>query len=304
MAVAALQRWPQRCPNFRNAAMRRPHDIKIVATTGVAAHVTGVRTGDQQYRADSGNTEVRLVVVTPEGAASDRPLGAKFERCLKQAAPLLDAVVLRDPRATPQQRASLGVRALAALAAGCRAAGARSGGGGAGGHRPLLFIGDGDAEAAVCCGADGVHLPARAWLPRAPPPSGPSARPAGGAGARSAGLLSLAVHSADEAARAAALGADMLLLGTIFATPSHPSPDHRVLGPGVCEAAAARLKRSPAKPWLVGIGGLATTNCGQVIAAGANGCAVIRAVWDAPNPGLACQELHEAMARGWCLRHS
>jgi len=98
----------------------------------------------------------------------------------------------------------------------------------------------------------------------------------------------------------------MLVLGTIFATASHPSPDHVVGGPAVCKAVAEALGDGGGarRPWLIGVGGISARNADEVVRAGADGCAVIRAVWQACDAAAACKELREAMARGVASKDS
>ena len=64
----------------------------------------------------------------------------------------------------------------------------------------------------------------------------------------------------------------------MFATPSHAET-----APGGIEVVRAVAAASAAP--VVGIGGITAARAPQVLAAGARGVAVIRAVWDAPSPG-------------------
>ena len=81
------------------------------------------------------------------------------------------------------------------------------------------------------------------------------------------------------AAQAAADGADFLLVGAMFATASHPGA--APAGPGLLREVAG-VCRLP----LIGIGGIAPGNLGQVIDAGASGVAVIRSILIAPDPAI------------------
>ena len=88
--------------------------------------------------------------------------------------------------------------------------------------------------------------------------------------------LGASEHSAAEAEGAARSGADYVLAGTVFETASHP--DRTPAGPViVTECARAGLP-------VIGIGGIDRGNAGLVTAAGAAGIAVVRAVWQAPDP--------------------
>jgi thiamine-phosphate pyrophosphorylase len=90
------------------------------------------------------------------------------------------------------------------------------------------------------------------------------------------------VHSAAEAARRAADGADYLIVGTVFPTPTHPGA---ALGTEVVRACRG------AGPPIVGIGGIEVGNARQVLEAGASGIAVVRAVWEAVDPVRAARDL-------------
>ncbi len=70
---------------------------------------------------------------------------------------------------------------------------------------------------------------------------------------------------------------DYLFAGSVFATPSHAG-----IAPGGIDVVRAVTAASPAP--VVGIGGITAARAPQVLAAGARGVAVIRAVWDAPSP--------------------
>jgi len=99
--------------------------------------------------------------------------------------------------------------------------------------------------------------------------------------------LGASVHGPEEAAAAAADGADFLILGTIFATPSHPG-----LEPG--GTAVLEACRDLGRPVLA-IGGVDAGRAGQVLAAGAYGAAVVRAVWEAEHPSRAAGALVAAL---------
>jgi thiamine-phosphate pyrophosphorylase len=101
------------------------------------------------------------------------------------ALPPRSGVIVR-PYALPERRRAALIRAIR------RAARAR---------RHLLIVADRDTA-----GFDGRHLPAHARVPRRP-----------------AGLLTMAVHDAREAARAGRLRADAVLISPVFATRSHPN---------------------------------------------------------------------------------
>ncbi|MCZ6664207.1 MAG: thiamine phosphate synthase [Gammaproteobacteria bacterium] len=78
-------------------------------------------------------------------------------------------------------------------------------------------------------------------------------------------------------------GADFLVVGTVFATATHPdvTPGGPVLIKRVADAGLP----------IIAIGGLNLERLGAVRTAGAHGVAVIRAVWDEPDPATAAEML-------------
>ena len=110
-------------------------------------------------------------------------------------------------------------------------------------------------DVALAARAHGVHLRASSFLPsraRAVAPPG--------------FLIGRSVHSADEAM--AAEGADYLVFGNVFDTPSKPGR------PGVGLAALQDLTRSTRLPVLA-VGGITRDRVPQLLAAGAAGFAAI-----------------------------
>ena len=97
------------------------------------------------------------------------------------------------------------------------------------------------------------------------------------------GWIGCSVHSLDESRSAADDGADFLLLGSVFETPSHPG--FPPLGLGVLERVAAL-----GLP-VIAIGGVTPANSGAVRDAGAWGVAAIRALWSAADPYAAAMAL-------------
>lgn len=98
-------------------------------------------------------------------------------------------------------------------------------------------------------------------------------------------LLGVSTHSLDAAHHAAEEGADFVVFGPVFATPSKLA-----YGPpqGLSELAA--VVRDVPIP-VLGIGGITPANLPQVRQTGAHGVAMIRAVLAAPDPREATQEL-------------
>lgn len=101
-------------------------------------------------------------------------------------------------------------------------------------------------------------------------------------------LIGRSVHSEQGAQMAEAEGADFLLVGTIYATSSHPG--HEPAGPELIR----RIAASCSLP-LIGIGGINEANLGLVLEAGAQGVAVISSILGAPDPEEAARRLRQAM---------
>lgn len=207
----------------------------------------------------------RLHLVT-----DDRLVGAPgFER---RAAALLDAggsrvaLHLRAPAAGGRRLYEIG----AALVPEARTAGA------------LVLVND-RLDVALACGADGVQLGARAigiplareLVARAPSVAG--AHP----------LVGASVHGVAEARAAAAAGADFLLVGTLYATPSHPGRS----GSGTRVLRDLRELGAPC----IGIGGITPARVEEVREAGGWGVAVVRGVWDAVDAEAALHEYLRVM---------
>ena len=95
--------------------------------------------------------------------------------------------------------------------------------------------------------------------------------------------IGVSVHAPEESREASSLGADYLLLGTIFPTPSHPG--RSAGGPELISACA--ITGLP----VIGIGGIDVESIDVVSAAGAHGVAVIRAVWQSDDPAAAVHRL-------------
>ena len=105
-------------------------------------------------------------------------------------------------------------------------------------------------------------------------------------------VIGASVHDAEGAAEAFRAGADYLVLGTIYATPSHPGR----VGSGPAAVTATVAVCGPGVPVLA-IGGLRADRIGAVAAAGAYGIVVGRAVWSAPDPARAAAELARRLDR-------
>ena len=147
------------------------------------------------------------------------------------------------------------------------------------GTRALLLVNE-RVDVALCAGADGVQLGA-AGLPcevarRLLPDK----------------LIGRSVHDTAHAAEAVARGADFLLVGTMFASRSHPGEPPN--GPHLVRKIAG-MAATP----LIGIGGITAANAAQVIAAGASGVAVISEIVAAFDPREAAARLAAAVQDAW-----
>lgn len=105
-------------------------------------------------------------------------------------------------------------------------------------------------------------------------------------------LIGRSVHSLEGAALAVSQGADFLIVGTMYATRSHP--DARPAGPDLIRQ-IAEVCPVP----LIGIGGINATNVNEVLHAGATGVAVITSILASPHPREAARQLKEAMLAAW-----
>src|SRR5437868_6372438 len=111
----------------------------------------------------------------------------------------------------------------------------------------VLLVND-RVDVAAASGADGVQLGARAL---------PVSAARGLLGAEA--LVGRSVHSVAEAEAAAVEGADFLIVGTIYATASHPGKAPE--GPALLSAVAAVVSLP-----LFAIGGITAANAGECIA--------------------------------------
>lgn len=102
-------------------------------------------------------------------------------------------------------------------------------------------------------------------------------------------LVGVSTHSTDQACRALANGADYIGVGPVFATPTKPGRPAAGLE-YVRQAAQLHL----AIPFFA-IGGIEPSNIGDVLKAGAERIAVVRAIGEASDPRKAAAELKKAL---------
>lgn len=174
-----------------------------------------------------------------------------------------DVIQLRDKTASTRQLLEHARRLLAVTRAG---------------GVPLLI--NDRVDVAVAVGADGAHvgqddLPV--WAARQL--LGPNR------------ILGKSTHSLEQALEAEQEGVDYLALGPVYPTPT--KPDY----PAVGLSLLSRVKACVTKP-LVAIGGIEAGSVPDVVAAGAECVAVVRAVCAAADPQSTAQHLKRLLGSG------
>lgn len=140
-------------------------------------------------------------------------------------------------------------------------------------------------DVALAVGAGGVHLREDS-LPAA------EVRAVADRAAVDAGRLRIgrSIHRPRQAATFARDMVDYLVLGAVYATPSHPG--RASLGPGAV-ADAVRLASVP----VLAIGGITPATVSSVVAEGAYGAVVLSGVWGAGHPSEAVNRYLEVLCR-------
>jgi thiamine-phosphate pyrophosphorylase len=141
-----------------------------------------------------------------------------------------------------------------------------------------LFIVNDRPDLAIACGADGVHLGQHDGQVSA-------ARRLVGDDL----LIGLSTHSREQVD--AVRDADYFAVGPVFATPT--KPDYAPVGTALVAYAAAHAR----VPFFA-IGGIDARNLAEVVAAGAERVAVVRAIRDAPDPGEAARAIRSQLRTG------
>ena len=143
------------------------------------------------------------------------------------------------------------------------------------------FVVNDRVDVALAARADGVHVGPDDMTPA-------DARALLGADA----IIGVSIKSV-AAAEAAPVGVfDYAGVGGVYATLSKEQDDPPIGPEGFARVAAVLRRRAPNVP-LVGIAGIEAGNAGAVIAAGADGVAVISALSLAPDPAAAARALRE-----------
>lgn len=199
---------------------------------------------------------VRLYLVT-----DSTPSAAPLERFLALAIDAgVEMVQLRERRL--DDRALLD--AARRCAAVCRKHGAR-------------FIVNDRADIALAAGADGVHVGQEDVHPD-------DVRRIVGPDA----IVGLSTHSRAQIIAARETAADYIGVGPVHATPTKPGREP--VGLDLVRVAAAEATM----PFFA-VGGIDASNVSDVVAAGARGVAVVRAVTLSPDPGASVRLIVEAM---------
>jgi thiamine-phosphate pyrophosphorylase len=101
-------------------------------------------------------------------------------------------------------------------------------------------------------------------------------------------LIGRSVHSEAKSVAAEAEGAQLLVVGTVYPTDTHPGKPPE--GPELLQAVASRIHIP-----FYAIGGVTAANAGECVRRGAHGVAVIRAISAAADPAAAAQRLLAAI---------
>lgn len=187
----------------------------------------------------------RLYLITDRAATGGRPLTQVVAEALAGAGEQASEVAVqlreKDMEARPLLELARALRALT------EAAGAQ------------LFVND-RVDVALAAGADGVHLGGRSLAPAEVRALAPGLR------------IGVSTHSAAEVQRAAAAGADFVVFGPVFATPSKPG-----IFTGLDQLEQVCHLDVP----VLALGGIDEKNAHECILAGASGVACIRSVMSA-----------------------
>jgi thiamine-phosphate pyrophosphorylase len=145
---------------------------------------------------------------------------------------------------------------------------------------PVPIIINDDTDAAFEAGADGVHLGQEDWakIPR-------DKRVETLAGLR---IVGLSTHSLAQAQQAEEGGADYMGVGPVYATGTKPSV--KPVGLELVREVAGKVET----PFFA-IGGITTTNIGDVLAAGAQRVAVVSAILTAADVTAAAKAFKERL---------
>lgn len=195
-----------------------------------------------------------LYVVTDRSLTNGRPLEVVIEAALAGGA---KAIQLREKDLSTRDLYQLVERLLPIVR----------------GRGASLLIND-RVDLTLALPIDGVHL-SRTSLPPA------EARALLGP----ARLIGVSCHSLEEAIEAERGGADFIVFGPLF-----PTPSKAAYGPPVGLTRLSEVRRQVRFP-ILGIGGITVVNVASVVAAGADGAAMTSAVMTADDPADAVSTL-------------
>ena len=204
--------------------------------------------------------------MTDKSALSASPVGSRaflLEKVKAAAAAGVDWIQIREKTPSGRELAELANHALRAAPAPCR-----------------VLIND-RLDVACAVGAAGVHLTEQSI-------SVADARKfARERGLPAAFLVGASTHSLDSARAAADSGANYIIFGPVFSTPSKAA-----YGPPQGLERLATICRSASVPVLA-IGGITPENAGECIAAGVAGIAAIRIFQQSANLPAVIQQLRQ-----------
>ena len=143
------------------------------------------------------------------------------------------------------------------------------------------FIVNDRVDVSLASGADGVHLGQDDMAVE-------DARRLLGANA----IIGLSIKSVEEAEAARLDLVDYVGIGGVYATSSKQQKNAPIGPAGLARVIAALRRRAPALP-VCGIAGIDPSNAAEVIAAGADGVAVISALSLVPSPETAARQLRD-----------
>ncbi len=147
-----------------------------------------------------------------------------------------------------------------------------------------LLIND-RVDVALAARADGVHIGQEDMTPQ-------DARTLLGRTA----IIGLSIKTVRDAETAPLYLLDYVAIGGVYATSSKKTSSPPIGIAALREVVQAVRKRAPKFP-ICAIAGIDSSNAGKVIAAGADGVAVISAISKASNPGAAARKLRDVVDR-------
>jgi thiamine-phosphate pyrophosphorylase len=184
---------------------------------------------------------------------------------------VVEAALQGGVRLVQLREKDLPTRDLVALATDLRAITKR--------YDAALLIND-RIDVAMAVGADGVHLPATSFsVADARELLGPER------------IIGASTHSPEEAAAAGRAGADFVVFGPVFETPSK-----QAYGPPVGLDRLSETVQATSLPVLA-IGGVTVEGVEEILTCGAGGVAVVRSIFAADDPEVSARSLMTVLDR-------